>query len=199
MKFKTLFILFLITSFSVTSQEVIKEDNSIKGQFDKIYRTSTTFRPPGTGKKYKVIDLVKYQSLKTNILDSIKSSKKIISEKENLLTSERSNLQELNASLNKTKVKLDAALQKENTISLLGVQLDKVTYNLILWFIIITLALCLSFFVFKFTKSNILTKTAQENLTSVEKEFEDHRKKSIEREQKLRRQLQDEINKHRNA
>lgn len=199
MKFKTLFILFLITSFSITSQEVIKEDNSIKGQFDKIYRTSTTFRPPGTGKKYKVIDLVKYQSLKTNILDSIKSSKKIISEKENLLTSERSNLQELNASLNKTKVKLDAALQKENTISLLGVQLDKVTYNLILWFIIITLALCLSFFVFKFTKSNILTKTAQENLTSVEKEFEDHRKKSIEREQKLRRQLQDEINKHRNA
>ena len=199
MKFKTLFILFLITSFSAISQEDIKEDNSIEGQFDRIYRTSTTFRPPGTGKKYKVIDLVKYQSLKTNILDSIKNSKKIISEKENLLTSERSNLQKLNASLNKTKVKLDAALQKENTISLLGVQLDKVTYNLILWFIIITLAICLSFFVFKFTRSNVLTKTAQENLTSVEEEFEDHRKKSIEREQKLRRQLQDEINKHRNA
>ncbi len=199
MKFKTLFILFLITSFSAISQEDIKEDNSIEGQFDRIYRTSTTFRPPGTGKKYKVIDLVKYQSLKTNILDSIKNSKKIISEKENLLTSERSNLQKLNASLNKTKVKLDVALQKENTISLLGVQLDKVTYNLILWFIIITLAICLSFFVFKFTRSNVLTKTAQENLTSVEEEFEDHRKKSIEREQKLRRQLQDEINKHRNA
>ncbi len=199
MKLKTLFILFLITSFSAFSQEEIKEDNSIEGQFDKIYRTSTTFRPPGTGKKYKVIDLVKYQSLKTNILDSIKNSKKIISEKENLLISERSNLQKVNAALNKTKVELDAALQKENTISLLGVQLDKVTYNLILWFIIITLALCLSFFVFKFTRSNVLTKTAQENLTSVEEEFEDHRKKSIEREQKLRRQLQDEINKHRNA
>jgi len=199
MKLKTLFILFIITAFSATSQEVIKEDNSIKGQFDKIYRTSTTFRPPGTGKKYKVIDLVKYQSLKTNILDSIKNSKKIISEKENLLTSERSNIQELNTSLNKTKVKLEAALQKENTISLLGIQLEKVTYNLILWFIIITLALFLSFFVFKFSKSNVLTKTARENLISVEKEFEDHRKKSIEREQKLRRQLQDEINKHRNA
>ena len=37
----------------------------------------------------------------------------------------------------------------------------------------------------------------QNNLLDVEQEFEQHRKKSLEREQKLRRQLQDEVNKHR--
>lgn len=199
MKFKIIFILIFITSLSSFSQEDVKEDNTIKGQFDKIYRTSTTYKPLGTAKKYKVVDLIKYQKLKSNILDSIKKSKKLISEKESLLKSERDNIQKLNTSLNKTKLDLDNALQKENSISLFGMHLNKTTYNLILWFIIITLALCLSFFVFKFSKSNILTKEAQGSLNDVEQEFDDHRKKSIEREQKLRRQLQDEINKHRNA
>ena len=80
-----------------------------------------------------------------------------------------------------------------------GTQLNKTTYSIILWFIITVLALFLIFFVFKFSKSHILTKEAQENLNDIEQEFDNHRKKSIEREQKLRRQLQDEINKHRNA
>jgi hypothetical protein len=68
MKFKMLFILFIINAFSSFSQEVRAEDYSIKGQFDKVYRTSTTFRPPGTGKKYKVIDIVKFQKIFKNLI-----------------------------------------------------------------------------------------------------------------------------------
>ena len=37
------------------------------------------------------------------------------------------------------------------------------------------------------------------NILEVENEFEAHRKKTLEREQKLRRQLHDEINKNRNS
>jgi len=199
MKFKILFTLFITFSFVSFAQEAVEEDNSIKGQFDKIYRTSTTFKPLGTGKKYKVINLINYQQLKSNVLDSLKSSRKLIYKKEDLLKLERENIQNINASLNKTKVELEAALEKEHSISVFGAQLDKVTYNIIIWFIIVALAFCLSFFVFKFSKSNVLTKQAQGNLTDVEQEFDTHKKKSIEREQKLRRQLLDEINKHRNT
>ncbi|MDD7913415.1 hypothetical protein [Polaribacter ponticola] len=164
----------------------------MKGQFEKIYRISTTYQT------YKVIGKDRFQKLKENVLDSLLKSKKTISEKESLLKSERKNIQKLNTELSKTKLDLEAALKKENSISLLGAQLNKTTYNLILWFIIIALSLALSFFVFKFSRSNILTNKAQGSLQDVELEFENHRKKAIEREQKLRRQLQDEINKHRN-
>ena len=109
MKFKILFTLFIIISFVSFAQKTVQEDNSIKGQFDEIYRTSTTFKPLGTGKKYKVINLINYNDLKSNVLDSLKSSKHLISEKEDLLQSERENIQNINASLNKTKVKLEAA------------------------------------------------------------------------------------------
>jgi len=45
----------------------------------------------------------------------------------------------------------------------------------------------------------MLTKRAERNLKDIEIEYEQYRKKALEREQKLRRALQDEINKQRNS
>lgn len=186
-------------NFAQEVQVEEKEDTSLKGQFDKIFRTSTTYKPVGTPKKYKVIDLIKYQQLESNVLDSIKKLETEISEKEILLNSERENIKKTKALLNKTQADLEISNKKENSISLFGVQLSKIKYNLLLWSIIIISLLGLFYFIFKFSRSNILTKQAQNNLLDVEQEFEQHRKKSLEREQKLRRQLQDEVNKHRNS
>lgn len=192
--FFTLFLLFIqYTSFSQENNNVVIEDKTLEGQFDKINRISTSYQT------YKVISKDKFQELKNNVLDSIKASNKDLKEQKVLLRNERDNVAKLNAELNKTKEDLKKAQEKENSISLFGFQISKVTYNLILWLIIISLALALAFFVFKFSKSNILTKKAKEDLEDVEQEFEVHRKKSLEREQKLRRQLQDEINKQRNS
>jgi hypothetical protein len=92
---------------------------------------------------------------------------------------------------------LKEALLKENNIGFFGLQISKTTYSAIVWLIILALVLLLAFFIFKFYNNINITKTATSNLTDVEKEFELFRKKSLEREQKLRRQLQDEINKQR--
>jgi len=198
MKFYTTSILIFFISLTF-AQEKTEESNSIESQFDKIFRTSTTYKPKDTPKRYKVIDIQKYIDLKSNVLDSLNSSTKIILEKESLLKTERGNITKAKDLLSKTKSDLDNALQKENSISLFGMQLSKSSYNLILWSIIILLLISLLYFIFKFTRSNVLTKEAQNNLIDVEQEFEQHRKKSLEREQKLRRQLQDEINKQRNS
>lgn len=191
MKIKLIFLLFISINFSVFSQttEETQEDTSIQGQFDKIYRISSTYQV------YKVISKDKYQVLKKNVLDSIKGLKTEISEKENLLKSERENINNINKQLSKTQADLVASNKKENSISLFGIQLSKIKYNLLLWSIIVISLLLLFYFIFKFFRSNTLTKEAQNNLEDVEQEFEQHRKKSLEREQKLRRQLQDEVNK----
>ena len=197
MKFKILLAICLSTflsSFSqVDVQETVQEDKSIKGQFDKIYRISTTYQV------YKVIGKDKYLNLKSNVLDSIEVAKSLILEKENLLKAERDNIKKTKSILSKTQADLEASNKKENSISLFGIQLSKIKYNLLLWSIIIVFLLGLIYFIFKFSRSNILTKEAQNNLLDVEQEFEEHRKKSLEREQKLRRQLQDEINKLRSS
>ncbi|MCL7765373.1 hypothetical protein MPF19_18275 [Polaribacter sp. Z014] len=190
---KSLIITLLLLTATISfSQETINEDSSLDGQFNRINRVSTNYQ------SYKVISKDKFLQLKQNVLDSVKSLKKKISEKENLLITERNGIKETKTLLDKTKLDLDAALIKENSISVLGLQLSKTTYNLLLWSLIVILLLALSYFIFKFSKSNVLTKEAKDNLADIEQEFEKHRKNTLEKEQKLRRQLQDEINKQRN-
>ena len=65
-----------------------------------------------------------------------------------------------------------------------------------LWTIITGLLLLLLFFIYKFRQSNILTQEAKSGLSDLEMEYEDHRRRALEREQKISRQLQDELNKH---
>lgn len=190
-------ILLILLSNSIFSQteitEPITEPKTIEGQFDKMFRISSTYQT------YKVIDKDGFILLKNNVLDSIKKTKKNLAELEYLLKDERETIAYLNESMTKMQLELDNALSKEDTISFFGIPLSKFTYSLLLWTIIIGLGSGLGFFVFKFFRSNVLTKQAQENLITVEEEFEIYRKKAIEREQKLRRQLQDEMNKHRNS
>lgn len=66
-----------------------------------------------------------------------------------------------------------------------------------MWGIVIVLALLLGVFIYKFRNSNSITSESRKALEILEAEYEEHRRNSIEREQKVRRQLQDEINKNR--
>ena len=74
-------------------------------------------------------------------------------------------------------------------------QLSKGLYNIMLWSIIGVLLLLVFTFIYKFKTSNSITKAAKKSLEETEQEFEEHRRVALEREQKVRRQLQDEINK----
>ncbi|MDG1038874.1 MAG: hypothetical protein P8O89_08020, partial [Polaribacter sp.] len=186
-------IVLLLSSVSFTQETTIEDTNSIKNQFEELYKKSSTYQI------YKVISKDKYQRLKLNILDSLKNLKKIIAHEQSLLLREKTNINETKTLLAKAEIDLNIALKKENSIDVLGVQLSKTAYNMLLWGIIVLLLSGLSYYIFKFFRSNILTKEAQNNLMDVEKEFEQHRKKTLVREQKLRRKLQDEINKQRNS
>jgi hypothetical protein len=191
--FFTSILLILNVQINFSQENDTIEPKTIEGQFDKIFKVSTTFQ------NYKIVGKDEFLSLKKNVLDSVKKFRKAFLNIENLLKNERENIAYLNETLTQKTLELDNALFKENSISLFGAPLNKFTYSFILWTIIIGFGAGIVFFVFKFLKSNVIAKQAQDSLLIVEEEFEIHRKNSIEREQKLRRQLQDEINKHRNS
>ena len=193
MKSFFLVLLIITSNFSITAQQKVTEENTLENQFDKIYRISTSYQT------YKVINKLGYQKLKNNVIDSINIIKELLSEKESLLKSKDENIKRLNTKIKKTQLNLDASITKENSIFLFGLELKKTTYNIILWILIIALITGVGFLAYKFSNSNILTKEAENNLAEIEEELKHYRKKSTEKEQKLRRQLQDEINKQRNS
>jgi len=194
-KISYIFLLLLVCSFGFSQEEnTTNKNGTIEEQFNHIEKVSSNYKD--RGKRYEVINTVNLNELKSNILDSLKTLKNTINEKETTITSQRDSLTSLNSSLNTTKTNLESTNKEKDLISLFGLQLSKTSYNLILWSIILLLLVLLLVFIFKFKNSNTITKEAKKSLEDVELEFEEHRRVALEREQKVRRQLQDEINKN---
>ncbi|MGB6150523.1 MAG: tRNA (guanine-N1)-methyltransferase, partial [Pricia sp.] len=107
-----------------------------------------------------------------------------------------STISSLEKKLEDTTNSLAAVTEEKDNMSFLGIAVSKGTYNAILWTVIAGLLILLLFFIYKFRNSNILTQEAKTNLSELETEYEDHRRRALEREQKISRQLQDEINKY---
>jgi hypothetical protein len=177
----------------INAQDTIEKPTPLAALFDAIYNISNSYD------SYKIIKKIHFQDLKRQSLDSVENYKQQLVEKEALLKIEVQNFESLKAQAGKTKAALDQSLQKENNISLFGAAMSKTNYNLILWSIVLFLVLSLCYYIYKFNNNKHLTKNAQNSLTEIEQELTAYRKKSLENEQKLRRQLQDEINKQQNS
>ena len=195
---KTLRILFLIIiTQNITAQSRLSKSqvdslpNTIENQFTKIYRLSNNWQ------EYKMIKRTQFMSFEKNILDSVSAIKKDVITKQLKINEQLKNSNSLKEEITTLKGKLSVSLEKEDAISFLGIPLNKATYNTILWSIIGGLLIGLAFFIFKFNGSYSITKETKDLLVDVEHEFEQYKRSSISKEQKLRRQLQDEINKQR--
>ena len=177
----------------MNAQDTLEKPTPLATLFDSIYTISNSYD------RYKIIKKVYFQDLKRQSLDSVENYKQQLIEKESLLKLETQNFESLKAQANLTQIALNQSLQKENSITLFGAAMSKKNYNLILWSIVLLLLLGLCYYIYKFNNNKHLTKKAQNSLTEIEQELTAYRKRSLENEQKLRRKLQDEINKQRNS
>lgn len=180
-----IFIFLFITSFGFSQTE-----NTLENQFEVVYDRSNNYQ------EFKVVKLTDLNSLKKSSLDSIAVYKTALAQMQSELESQQIEVGLLQSKLKEVNEKLQQAEQRENDISFLGIQTSKTTYNSMVWSIIIVLAVVLFFFVYKFKNSNLVTRETRTKLDELEKEFELHRQRALEREQQLNRKLIDEINKN---
>ena len=191
MKLVYLFIFCLLMSVSTFSQKAENDTLSLSKQFEQVYRRSSSY------KDFKVIRKSTFQNLKKNTLDSIK----IIDEKLKIESQKNTRLEQEINSVAKIRLEQDLelseAIREKNTISFVGLKLKKNTFKIIIWSIFLTLIILICYFAYKLKDGIKITSQAKKELTSVEEEFNSYKKKSLVRDQKMRRQLQDEINKQR--
>ncbi|WP_369995897.1 tRNA (guanine-N1)-methyltransferase [Winogradskyella sp.] len=206
MKFLTKIAVILIVTFNLqsvnaqsqqddTEEQYSLDSGNIDSQFEYVFRKSGNFK--GTnGQPYEAVKQAWLLKLKANVLDSLKTTYKDLANSEATVANQVKEIEDLKAKLGNTQTTLDETNEEKNNMALLGMQTSKTNYNVIMWTIIAALTALLLFFIYKFKNSNSLTKEAKHKLDEVETEFEEHRRNALEREQKVRRQLQDEINKN---
>lgn len=176
------------------SDELSLDSGTIESQFEYVFRKSGNFK--GTnGQAYEAVKTVWLLKLRNHVKDSLNSIKKELSDTQAVVTAQTNEITNLKSNLSKTQTDLDTTNAEKDSMSLFGMQMSKGGYNGLLWTIIAGLLGLLLFFVFKFKNSNAITRQAKQSLSEVEEAFEEHRKTALEREQKVRRQLQDELNK----
>ena len=182
---------------ATTTKELSLDKGNINSQFDYIYKKSGNYR--ADGKRYEVVRIISLDKLRKNVLDTLNASNKKAAELNAAISGHEATIASLNKKLDETTNNLSAVTEEKDSMSLLGMLVSKITYNIILWTIIGGLMLLFLLFVYKFQRSNTLTQEAKTALSEVEVEYEDHRRRALEREQRISRQLQDEINKYKKS
>ncbi|MEN8798778.1 MAG: tRNA (guanine-N1)-methyltransferase [Flavobacteriaceae bacterium] len=170
------------------------DGGTIDSQFEYLFKRSGNYN--ADGKRYEVVRLINLNKIRKNVLDTINEANKNAAELKSTITTHETSIAELNKQLENTKNNLNSVTEEKDSISLLGAMVSKSTYNFILWTVIAGLLMLLLLFIYKFRNSNFLTQEAKSKLSDLEVEYENHRRRALEREQKISRQLQDEINKY---
>lgn len=120
-----------------------------------------------------------------NSLDSLNSAKHeidVLLESENNL---QLNIESLNSDLIKSQSTRDKAIKDKDTLLFFGISMNKITYNLILWAIIVGLTFLLVV-VFLFYKRNYsITSNTRKDLEDTREEFDAFRKTSREKQEQM--------------
>lgn len=195
--FTTLTLLCLTTA---NAQENSTEDDklslnegTIDNQFEYVIRRSNNYQ------EFKVVKKTWLYELKAHTIDTLNALHKELSDTQATVNSQSNEINQLKSDLSSTKTNLDNTNKQKDSMALFGMQMSKGGYNALMWTIIAALLALLLLFVYKFNNSNSVTKQAKRTLLETEEEYEEYRRNALEREQKVRRQLQDEINKQKNS
>jgi len=195
--FFTFFLCFSAVSYGQAEAETgpkpSLDNGTIESQFGYLYRKSSSYQ------EYKVVKKTFYQKIKGNVLDSMQALKKDLGDTKKLVEVQGNEIKSLKSDLQTTNNNLTSVTKEKDNIKFLSIPMTKGSYNSLLWTIIFSLVALLLFFIFRFKSSNSITVQARDLLSDTEKEFEAYKAKALEREQKVRRELQDELNKQKYA
>ena len=190
---KLITLLALFIYISINAQETPPKQSidsgTIENQFDYIITKSNRYQD------YKVVKQTWLLRLKRVVDDSLNVTRKELADTKITLNERETKITTLTNELDNSKKNVASLNNEKDSINFFGILISKPIYNTILWSIIGVLLLLLLIYIFRYSRSNTITKDSNEKFDELEKEFEDHRHRSLEREQQLRRKLQDEINK----
>jgi hypothetical protein len=166
-------------------------EGTIENQFDYLIKKSNRYQ------EFKVVKRVWLDQLKKSVNDSLITMRKDLTAAKNILIEKQSQIDNLANTLDTTNKNVTSLNSEKDNINLFGKLISKSLYNTILWSIIGVLLAALIMYVLRYMRSNVITKESKDHYIELEREYEGHKQRSLEREQKLRRKLQDELNKQR--
>ncbi len=176
-------------AFAIQFDAFAQEDAKLSEQYQNMVESSETFE------KYKVIPIIKVNSFGEVLSDTINNlNQQVSSAKDAQLTAEKER-DSAKAQMNDLKAELEQARSVVDEMPLFGIPMTKTTYNIVMWSLVVILLAGLVIVYIMFMNSFRLTKQAKRDKERVDEELEDLRKRSHDKQVKIKRELQTALNK----
>ncbi len=132
---------------------------------------------------YRAIREDMFRIISKNTVDTLKNAKNTISSLLQETHVLNARIDSLRSSLESTGASLEKAASTKNSISILGIEVNKVVYNSVMWAIVAGLLLLLAIGYLTFKHNRITTVKTLKELEDMKSEFEEYRTKTrLERE-----------------
>lgn len=202
-KLFSLSILILLATITASAQNPQQAQSQQKPALPPIDLTTTPIREQFSSieSRTKIYDNFRavredmFQKLKKNVNDTIAKMQSKAAATNRQEAGLRSTIDSLNSRLGNTQTNLDDMTRSKNSISFLGMELSKGTYNSIVWAIIICLILILLIGFLVFRRNQKLVINSRKDLDELKAEFETYRKTSREAREKMALQHFNELKK----
>lgn len=157
----------------------VLDSANLDAQLDYIHENTRVYND------YRAIRDDIFLKMRRNVKDTLNAARLEMSELNSRLAERNYEIETLNTDLSRTKNEKDEAIRNRDSLSFLGIQMGKGLYNTILWFIILGLAAVAALMVVLHRNSHKVTKEVQAELKTTLEDFEEYRKSSREKYEKL--------------
>lgn len=193
---KSFYLLFTVLFFSVSgfSQDTTSEEQT--EERTAVENLKTVVDESNNYQQYKVVEKVQINNAIEKVSTEFDRLTSQISELKDSIQTQDGTIKSLKKEVTELNSKLTDLQNQKDEIQFLGMALTKTGYNTLVLSVLAVLIALLLFFIFKFNRSNLLTKEAKQNLINLDADYENYKRIALEKQQKLGRQLQDEKNKN---
>ena len=189
---RTLAIGLLCIGFhSLLAQEAASPEytpSTLQEQFVYLKEQSNTFE------NKKIIREAQLNLLWTNVQDSLAQVHQQLGATQDKVAAQNDEISSLNEDLKAQQQAVNDSEHASTHITVLGIDMLKQNFLSFFWITASILTLLLLGALYQYRNSKRVTSKTQYNLRAIQRELEDFRKKSLEKERKLRRELQTERN-----
>jgi hypothetical protein len=180
-------VILLLISSAVFSQSE-NPNQTLQQQFQDMLESSESYT------EYKVIKRTKLSDYSRAVQDTLSSNRIQISGLKGEVADLKSQVRQLSTRITDLESQLAESEELRESLVFLGIPLNKATYHLIVWIIIAGLVVFGTFAYISFMRSNNITSKTRKEMQELELEYEEHKKKSHEKQIKMGRELQTERN-----
>lgn len=202
--FSLIFVFFctVANAQQATTQEA-PASITLADQFNSLKKKSNTFKERNIS--YKVVRLRTLDSFWKSVQDTIKAREQQFLQAQKATEQEllqaRANMEDQNSQLQTLKqenAQKEQAVQKSAydiaNISVLGMDMQKQTFVILSWGVIVILLIILGVIMFLYKNSKQVTDEKRKAFEEIDQEYKEYKQNARERELKVKRELQTEMN-----